>query len=129
MEVEEINRQIKEYTEKVTALYKMREASKLEQYRYLVGKCFKVNRRVAIKVHDVVAIYNDTLQCRVCSIDLDLEQDFNYFIVDVDSSSDFRLGELSNEITVEEFNAFMLECMEKAKKIVLSDLGGLYTKV
>jgi len=129
MEVEEINKQIKEYTEKVTALYKMREASKLEQYRYLVGKCFKVNRRVAIKVHDVAAIYNDTIQCRVCRVELDLEPDFNCFIVDFDSSSDFRLGELSNEITVEEFNDFMLECMDKAKDIVLSDLSSLYTKV
>jgi len=121
MEVEEINRQIKEYTEKVTALYKIRETAKLDQYRYLVGKCFKVNSRVAIKVHDVAAIYNDTIQCRVCGIDLDLEPDFNCFIVDFDSCSDFRLGELNDEITVEVFNAFMLECMEKAKEIVLGE--------
>jgi hypothetical protein len=121
MEVEEINKQIKEYTEKITALYKIRESAKLEQYRYLVGKCFKVNSRVAIKVHDVAAIYNDTLQCRVCRVELDLEPDFNCFIVDFDSCFDFRLNEFNNEISADDFNAFMLECMDKAKDIVLGE--------
>jgi len=129
MEVEEINRQIKEYTEKVTALYKIREAANLEQYRYLVGKCFKVNSRVAVKIHDVSAMYKNTIQCRVCRVELDLEPDFNCFITDFDSSMDFRLNEFDNEITVDEFNAFMLECMDKSKDIVLSELDSLYTKV